>query len=105
MQVWACRVGHRYSVDGFADAQASSIESGLWAAIRALEDRVRLLDRMANGAESRGQTRSARSFRTRARAAEGQAGLVRQALTSATALSLSRPDDDEAERAVGSPGA
>jgi two-component system chemotaxis response regulator CheB len=102
--VWECRVGHRYSAEGFADAQAGGIESALWAAIRALEDRERLLDQMADRCESRGQTRSARSFRRRAGAAKEQAGLVRQALTRATELSLSRPDDDESEQAVGSQG-
>jgi two-component system chemotaxis response regulator CheB len=105
VSVWECRVGHRYSAEGFADAQATSIESALWAAIRILEDRERLLDRMASGCQSRGQPRSARSFRRRARAAKEQADLVRQALTRATELSLSRTEDDEAEQAVGNPGA
>jgi two-component system chemotaxis response regulator CheB len=99
--VWECRVGHRYSADSFVDQQAVKIETALWAAIRALEDRERLLERMAGQCDSRGQARSARSFRRRAQAAKEQAGLVRRALTQATELSFSRPDDHETEQAVG----
>jgi two-component system CheB/CheR fusion protein len=38
---WECRVGHRYSPESLADAQAGDVEAALWAGIRALEDRVR----------------------------------------------------------------
>ncbi len=85
---WECRVGHRYSQESLADAQAEGVESGLWAAVRALEDRVKLLQRMAAQAEDAGRSRSARSFRRRAESAGDQAQLVREALTSAAASTL-----------------
>ena len=44
---WRCRVGHRYSPESLADAQAEDVEAALWAAVRALEDRQALLERMA----------------------------------------------------------
>src|SRR5205823_12924035 len=47
MTQWGCRVGHRYSPDSLADAQAEGVEAALWAAVRALEDRELLLRRMA----------------------------------------------------------
>ena len=75
----------------------------LWAAIRELQDRERLLDRMADRCETRGQARSARSFRSRAQAAKEQAVLVRRALTQATELSLFKPDD-EVQQAVATSG-
>lgn len=92
--VWECRVGHHYSQEGLVDAQAVSIESALWAAIRALEDRGRLLDRMADQSESRGLARTTRSFRGRAHDAVEQARTVRVALARATERSLSKADSD-----------
>jgi two-component system chemotaxis response regulator CheB len=97
VSVWECRVGHRYSQEGLIDAQAVNIESALWGAIRALEDRGRLLERMARESEARGMTRSARSFRHRAEAAAEQARAVREALTRATEFSLFKVEHDDAD--------
>jgi two-component system chemotaxis response regulator CheB len=92
---WECRVGHRYSPDTLADAQAQGVEAALWAAVRALEDRELLLNRMADQAVARSQRRSARSFRQRAEAAGRNAQQVRAALRQAAASSLRTVDDDE----------
>jgi hypothetical protein len=62
--------------------------------VRALEDRGRLLEQMADAFEPRGQARSARSFRAKALAAEQQARIVREALTRAASTSLATEDDD-----------
>lgn len=99
--LWACRVGHRYSPEGLIDAQALSIEAGLWAAVRALEDRTRLLDRMADQLAERGPSRSVRSFRDRVRAAREEAKLVRDALRRATELSLYKGEEIVLEQPVG----
>lgn len=88
MTQWECRVGHRYSPESLADAQAHEVESALWAAIRALEDREALLERMAAQAEARGQRRSARAFGDRARAAAEHAKAVRRALGGAASTAL-----------------
>jgi two-component system, chemotaxis family, protein-glutamate methylesterase/glutaminase len=102
MTQWECRVGHRYSPESLADAQAEGLEAALWAAVRALEDRIALLQRMAQQAESRGQMRSARSFTRRADSAGGHAELVRDVLSSAATTTLTRlaaedpaPEDEE----------
>jgi two-component system chemotaxis response regulator CheB len=92
--LWQCRVGHRYSPEGLLDAQAMDVEAAMWAAVRALEDRSRLLEQMADAFEPRGQARSARSFREKGRAAEQQARVVREALSRAADTSLSTDDDD-----------
>jgi two-component system chemotaxis response regulator CheB len=102
--VWECRVGHRYSQEGLLDAQAINIESALWAAIRALEDRGRLLDRMADQSESRGMTKSMESFRGRAQAAAEQARCVRDALAVAAELALSKAEADEADAVAAAGG-
>ena len=88
MAQWRCRVGHRYSPESLADAQAEDVEAALWTAVRVLEDRVGLLSRMADRAEARGETRSARSFRRRAGSAGGHAQLVREALSRAASTTL-----------------
>jgi two-component system chemotaxis response regulator CheB len=97
VRVWECRVGHRYSPEGLVDAQAVSIEAAMWMAIRALEDRARLLEEMADHSEARGMMRSTKSFRQRAEAALEQARTVRKALMRAAELTLTSPEQDEAD--------
>jgi two-component system chemotaxis response regulator CheB len=97
---WHCRVGHRYSGESLADEQAGSVEAALWTAIRALNDRAALLERMAAQCEARGQPRSARSFRRKASDANDQAELVREALGRAaegTLREVSAAQDDVAD--------
>ncbi len=107
MTQWRCRVGHRYSPHTLADAQAEGVEATLWAAVRALEDRRALLQRMAAQLERRDLQRSARSLKRRAREAEEQAEAVRAALGLAAETTLTRIADgggvdpaDEEERGV-----
>jgi two-component system, chemotaxis family, protein-glutamate methylesterase/glutaminase len=57
---WQSKVGHRYSPESLADAQAEDVEATVWAAIRSLEDRHQLLERMAQQSTSRGFGVSAR---------------------------------------------
>jgi len=90
---WECRVGHRYSPDSLLESQARQVESALWAAVRALEDREALLARLAEQAESRGQSRSARGFRIRATAAGDNARIVRQALGHTAETTLRMVED------------
>jgi two-component system chemotaxis response regulator CheB len=97
MTQWGCRVGHRFSPDSLADAQAEDVEAALWAAVRALQDREMLLGRMASQAEARGQKRSARAFAQRARAAGDHAKLVRDALSRAAATTLRTVEGVEGE--------
>lgn len=100
---WRCRVGHRYSPESLADAQAEGVEATLWAAVRALEDRHALLERMAAQLEERDLRRSARSFERRAQEAGEQAQAVRQAVGRAAETTLRKiadegigdPQDDE----------
>lgn len=85
---WECRVGHRYSADSLLNSQAENVEAAMWAAVRALEDRRLLLERMAKQFDSTDQRISARSVRRRAADAARQAQMVREALASAALSSL-----------------
>jgi two-component system chemotaxis response regulator CheB len=50
-----CRVGHEYTEDSFAAADAARVEAALWTALRALEERAALHRRMSARARDRGQ--------------------------------------------------
>jgi two-component system chemotaxis response regulator CheB len=97
---WQCRVGHRYSADSLVDAQGLDVEEALWVAVRVLEDRRMLLERMAARAERLEETRSARSFNERAAAAGEQARAVRRALGRAAESTLRSIEADEDESAA-----
>jgi two-component system chemotaxis response regulator CheB len=92
---WRCKVGHRYSPESLADAQAEGVESTLWAAVRALEDRHALLERMAAQLKRHDLRRSARSFELRAKEAERQAEAVRTTLGRAAETTLRTFADTE----------
>ena len=56
-----CRVGHAYSTEGLLAGQLGALESALWAAVVALEERRDLASRLANRLEERGSaTRAGR---------------------------------------------
>jgi two-component system chemotaxis response regulator CheB len=91
-----CSVGHVFSIESLATAQASHLEGALWTAVRALEDRAELLRHMAERSREGGRPRSATSFGGHADDAEARAAVIRQAIEHA------RPHvaaDDEAEAA------
>jgi two-component system chemotaxis response regulator CheB len=90
---WECMVGHRYSPEVLADSQAEDVEAALWAAIRSLTDRSRLLHRLADQAQLRGQVRTSQSFRERARESDEQATLVRRVLNQAAQGALRKLDE------------
>jgi len=75
-----CTVGHQLTEQSLIDGQQETLESALWAALRALEERASLLRSI--GRRMRGVALStAKHFDAQAREAERRAGLVRQALS------------------------
>jgi two-component system chemotaxis response regulator CheB len=91
---WRCLVGHRYSPDSLADAQARGVERALETAIRALDERGALLERMAAQFQRRSQTHSAKRFRARAANARREADLVREVLITAAQDTLRSGEND-----------
>ncbi|HYI02813.1 chemotaxis protein CheB, partial [Hyalangium sp.] len=73
-----CRVGHDYTGAALASGQQHTVDSALWAAARALEEKAALARRMAAGARERQLSFSLPRFEAQAREAEQQALLVRQ---------------------------
>jgi two-component system chemotaxis response regulator CheB len=75
-----CRVGHAYSADGVVDGKGESVEVALWTAIRALQERAQLSERLARRVGRAGADRSRRRFEAIAEEARGQAETIRRLL-------------------------
>jgi two-component system chemotaxis response regulator CheB len=61
-----CRVGHAYSEESLMNAQTDSVERALWTALRALEERVALINKIAEFARRRGHDMVAALFEGKA---------------------------------------
>lgn len=93
-----CRTGHQFSLETLLAEQSGSIESALWAALRALEEQAALLRRVAERASSRGNRLLAvRNARKADRSVE-QALVLRQALHNRHASADDREEDESVEQ-------
>jgi two-component system chemotaxis response regulator CheB len=81
-----CRTGHGYSIETLAAQQTETVESALWSALRALEERAAMARRMAGRLRGRGSKTSAVRFERQADAAVQQALVIREALQQITPL-------------------
>jgi len=75
-----CRTGHAYSTNTLLAEQTDALEVALWSALRALEEKAALTDRMAIRARTRSQSISAKRFQEQAQDSQKSAALVRQML-------------------------
>ena len=77
-----CHTGHAFTLETLRQAQDEAWERTLYAAMRAQQEQVMLLHRMAAEARARGHARSADSYERRRRDYEEGAEMVRQLLAS-----------------------
>jgi two-component system chemotaxis response regulator CheB len=77
---WRCRVGHEYGEASMESAQLHSLESALWAAVVALEERRDLATRLGRRHRRWGQTNLAERYDQRAEAAARQVETICEAL-------------------------
>jgi two-component system chemotaxis response regulator CheB len=96
-----CRVGHAWSPNSLAAQQAMGVETALWMALRALEEKAALADRMRDNAQARSRTRSASTFAAQAAEARASALVLRDLIESTAALML----DDDTELGLVDPDA
>lgn len=75
-----CRVGHAFSAENALVAQGEQIEEALWTALKALEEKGNLSQRMAELAREKHQYRSVQYFENNAQQVEKDALVLRQLL-------------------------
>ena len=75
-----CRVGHAWSPESLLTQQSEALEAALWIALRSLEERAALSERLAEPARRRGHTITATRFQEQAQEAQQAARLVRRLL-------------------------
>jgi two-component system chemotaxis response regulator CheB len=75
-----CRTGHAWSAESFDSEQDAAVEEALWSAIRALEERHDVSQRLANRAEHGHQLRSAAYYGQRAEESLQAASTLRSLL-------------------------
>lgn len=75
-----CRTGHAYSTNSLLAAQSEAQEEAMWNALRALEEKAALTQRMAKRAFDRDQSFSARRFEEQANTAYERAAILRELL-------------------------
>jgi two-component system chemotaxis response regulator CheB len=67
---YRCHIGHAYTETEFVAAQAQKVESALWSAIRLMEERKNVLNKIAIDEDRRGLKRMAESHFERVREIE-----------------------------------
>ncbi len=75
-----CRTGHAYSAQSLLESQAETVEEALYTAVRALEERADLAERLARSAGSTGRSYSQSHFRQRAAGARSSVEVLRRLL-------------------------
>ena len=96
-----CLVGHRWSPESLLEQQTSTVERAMWLAIRSLDERRRLTERLAESARSRGYPISAARFRAASAEAALAADVIRGATSKMTPVT-EEPLADQLE--AGGPG-
>ncbi|GAA1781904.1 chemotaxis protein CheB [Luedemannella flava] len=74
---YRCRVGHAWSPESLLEEQAAALESALWMALRALEEKVVLSRRLAETNRLHGHTAARDRYRAQAEEAESASALIR----------------------------
>jgi two-component system, chemotaxis family, protein-glutamate methylesterase/glutaminase len=75
---YRCHTGHAFSLETLLAAVNEGIDATLWAALRAIEERILLLEEMADLAHSRDELGPEKHLRERAAATGRRAQVIRQ---------------------------
>ena len=75
-----CRTGHAYSTGSLLAEQSKALETALWMALRALEEKAALVCRLADRSRDHRQPLSAKRFAEQAQVAQQRAALMRRLL-------------------------
>jgi two-component system, chemotaxis family, protein-glutamate methylesterase/glutaminase len=80
LERFRCRVGHAWSPESLLTQQSEALEAALWIALRSLEERAALANRLAEPARRRGHSITASRFQEQATEAQQAARVVRNLL-------------------------
>lgn len=80
--LFECRIGHKFSQESMLSAQADGVETALWVAVRALEERTELTRRMAERFRANGHMLTAGRLARESHEAAEEAELVRRLVES-----------------------
>jgi two-component system chemotaxis response regulator CheB len=80
---YRCRLGHTFTAESLLAGQSEAIEYALWAAVRTMEDRVRILMSLARGRRGHGQSKLAATYEEQAKELKMQAQQIRKMLLEA----------------------
>ena len=81
-----CRVGHAYTEAALDAAQSQSVERALWSALKALEERVALIRKLAAQARRRGHESVATMFDERSRTVDKDVRAIHNLIVSSETL-------------------
>ena len=79
---YRCHIGHAYSENDLVVKQASTLEATLWVALRMMEDRKNLLNKLANSSETRGAISMATAHKEKANALQEHIDKLKEILFS-----------------------
>jgi two-component system, chemotaxis family, protein-glutamate methylesterase/glutaminase len=88
-----CLVGHRWSPESLLEEQGAAVERAMWLAIRSLDERRRLTERLAAGARDQGHPISAARFEAASTEAALAADVIRDATGRMTPVTEEPVDD------------
>jgi two-component system, chemotaxis family, protein-glutamate methylesterase/glutaminase len=88
---YRCRVGHAYTEEALAAGQGAAVESSLWSALRALEERIELTRRLVRRLERAGNVRFSARIESRIEADVSHADALRRVLYDHEAVSGEDP--------------
>nr|WP_239078907.1 chemotaxis protein CheB [Cellulomonas marina] len=97
---YRCRVGHAWSPDSLSSQQSTAVESALWMALRALEEKAALADRLADNAARRQHRLTEHTFTVQAGEARASALVLRDLVERTSALTAMAAVESEAELAA-----
>jgi len=75
-----CQVGHGFTAEALDHHQEGSVDEALRVALRIIEERTALADRIATDARADGYSGTARIFEARAKEMRDHAATLRQAV-------------------------
>jgi two-component system chemotaxis response regulator CheB len=101
---YRCHVGHAYSADSMVGAQAAVLEAALWTAVRALEEKAQLSQRLADRSRKRGLDRLADRYMEAVREAQLGSSAIRHLILNGTADPVTGEGGAARENLAGSAG-